>query len=283
MKPHLLGIDIGSTMVKAALFDGRGAELAVTARKIEHASPQPGWDEIDMHRLWSHTCGVIKEALRQSSVDLATIAAVTCTGFGNGLFLVDQAGQPVRAGIGSGDSRAIEYIQHWEDETLDRLLPKTMQRLWPGQPNALLAWLKEYEPQALQKAKWLFMVKDFIRFRLTGRAAAEITDLSGTSLIDVGRGCHDPEILAAWGLADLESIMPAIVQSADLCGTITSQAAAQTGLAQGTPVASGMFDIGQSPGCEYFGIVATAGHVDKTGAREVGDFGGRPAGEAEAD
>ncbi len=243
MKPNLLGIDVGSTMVKAAVFDGSGTELAVAARKIEHNAPLPGWDEIDMRRLWDDTCGVVKEVIQKTSVDPATIDAVTCTGFGNGLFLVDEAGQPVRAGIGSGDSRAVEYIQRWDGEILDRLLPKTMQRLWPGQPNSLLAWLKEHEPEVLQKAKWLFMVKDFIRFRLTGRAAAEITDLSGTSLIDVGRGCHDSEILEAWGLADLESIMPPIVQSAKLCGEITHEAAQQTGLDEGTPVAGGMFDI----------------------------------------
>ena len=71
----------------------------------------------------------------------------------------------------------------------------------------------------------------------------EITDLSGTSMIDVGRGCYDSDVLAAWGLDELQPMMPPIVQSAKLCGTITPDVALQTGLAEGTPVAGGMFDI----------------------------------------
>lgn len=240
---YLLGIDIGSTMVKAALVDVRGRELAVAARKVEHTARQPGWDEVDMDTLWQDTADVIRETLEKASVPPDSIAAVTCTGHGNGLFLVDASGNPVRAGIGSGDSRAASYVERWDRECLDRLLPKIMQRLWPAQPNALLAWLKDHEPEAVRNARWLFMVKDFIRFRLTGQAAMEITDLTGTSLIDVGRGGYDLEVLDAWGLTDLDRIMPPIVQSAELCGTITPEAARETGLAAGTPVAGGMFDI----------------------------------------
>ena len=243
MKPYLLGIDVGSTMVKAAVFDGRGVELAVASRKVERISSRPGWSEVDMDRLWLDTCGVVKTAMDNGTIDPDSIAVVTCTGHGNGLYLVDADGRPVRAGIGGGDARAVEYIKRWETDTFERVLPKTMQQLWPGQPNAILAWLKDHEPEPLQKARWMFMVKDFTRFRLTGEAAMEITDLSGTSLIDVGHGCYDAEVLQAWGLADLQSIMPPIVRSADLCGTVTSRAADETGLAKGTPVAGGLFDI----------------------------------------
>ena len=243
MKSNLLGIDVGSTMVKAAVFDQNGTEWAVAARKVEHTAAEPGWSEVDMDRLWLDTCDVIKAVLRDGNIEPDSIAAVTCTGHGNGLYLVDAEGRPVRAGIGGGDARAAKYIERWQGETHDRVLPKTMQSLWPGQPNAILAWLGDHEPESLQKAKWIFMVKDYTRFRLTGEAAMEISDLSGTSLIDVGGGCYDPEVLDAWGLADLESIMPPIVQSADVCGAVTAQAAEETGLAEGTPVAGGLFDI----------------------------------------
>ncbi len=243
MKTNLLGIDLGSTMVKAAVFDQSGAELAVAARKVEHVSSRPGWSEVDMDRLWLDTCGVIRETLGEGAIDAESIAAVTCTGHGNGLYLVDAEGRPVRAGIGGGDARAVEYVRRWEGRTHARVLPKIMQSLWPGQPNAILAWMKDHEPESLAKARWMFLVKDYARFRLTGRAAIEITDLSGTSLIDVGRGEVDAEVLDAWGLADLRSILPPIVQSAEVCGTVTAQAAEETGLAEGTPVAGGLFDI----------------------------------------
>ena len=194
------------------MFDSDGTEWAVAARKVEHTATEPGWSEVDMDRLWLDTCDVIQAALRDGNVEPDAIAAVTCTGHGNGLYLVDADGRPVRAGIGGGDARAADYIERWAEDVHERVLPKTMQSLWPGQPNAILAWLKDHEPESLNRAKWLFMVKDYTRFRLTGEAAAEISDLSGTSLIDVGRGEYDPELLDIWGLADLRPIMPPIVQ-----------------------------------------------------------------------
>ncbi|WP_258962855.1 FGGY family carbohydrate kinase, partial [Klebsiella pneumoniae] len=99
------------------------------------------------------------------------------------LYLVDEEGHPVRNGIISTDSRAKEYVERWQrsPEFLTDILPKTMQSIWAGQPVALLAWLKDFEPETLQKARYIFMVKDLIRFYLTGEAFLELTDISGTN------------------------------------------------------------------------------------------------------
>jgi len=241
---YLLGIDCGSTMVKAALFDTEGKEHAVASRKVEHIYLHPGWTENDMNALWNGVCEVIQEVLKQSGIDPKQIASVTCAGHGNGLYLVAKDGTPARNGIISSDGRARKYIEQWtQEKVLDRILPKTMQSLWAAQPNALLRWLAENEPETLDRTQYLFMCKDFIRYRLTGKAYMELTDMSGTSLIDVGNACYDDEVLETWGLSPWKRIMPPLKRSADICGTITAEASARTGLAEGTPVAGGMFDI----------------------------------------
>jgi len=240
----LLGIDCGSTMVKAAVFDAAGREHAVASRKVTHIYLHPGWTENDMNALWNGVCEVIREVLACSGVSPREIACVTCTGHGNGLYLVADDGTPARNGVISSDARAREYIEQWtRDDVLARILPKTMQSLWPAQPNALLRWLADHEPETMARAKWLFMCKDFVRFKLTGEAYMELTDMSGTSLIDVGKACYDDEVLETWGLLPWKHIMPPLKRSAEICGTITPEASRLTGLPEGVPVAGGMFDI----------------------------------------
>ncbi len=244
MAEYLLGIDNGGTVSKAALFTLDGKEVAVATRKVEALSPQPGWDEKDAEKMWAATAEAIKEVIGSAGVDPSAIAAVACTGHGNGLYLVDEKGTPVRNAIGSADSRARAYSDQWAaDGVGDAIRPKTMQAIWPAQPNALLAWVRDNEPETLAKTKWVLMCKDFIRMRLTGEAYAELTDFSGTSLMNVGTGQYDPDVLAAFGIPGMQKYLPPLRNSADLCGSITAAAAAVTGLAEGTPVAGGMFDI----------------------------------------
>jgi L-xylulokinase len=244
MARYLLGTDNGCTVAKAALFALDGRQLAVASRKVAQLTPQPGWFEMDMNRSWEATAEAIREVLQKSGVAPRDIAGVASAGHGNGLYLVDQQGRPVRNAISSTDGRAREYVARWLAAGVHRtVLPLTMQCLWAAQPNALLAWLRDHEPQTLKQAVWILMCKDYIRYRLTGRIQAELTDMSGTSLMNVGTGQYDDRVLQAFGLAELRHLLPPLVRSAEVCGQVTPEAAAQTGLAAGTPVAGGMFDI----------------------------------------
>ena len=101
----------------------------------------------------------------------------------------------------------------------------------------------EHEPETLKQAAWVLMCKDFIHARLTGEIRAELTDMSGTSLMNVGTGRYDDAVLAAFGIPYVRDLLPPLVGTADVCGRVTADAAAETGLAAGTPVAGGMFDI----------------------------------------
>lgn len=241
---YLLGTDNGGTVAKAALFATDGREIAVAARKTEMSSPKPGHTQRDTEDLWQATADAIRTVIDQSRIDPKHIAAVACAGHGNGLYLVDQQGIPVRPGIISTDTRAKRYVARWIEQGVDRsVLPKTMQSLWAAQPNALLAWLRDNEPEVVRRAGWALMCKDYIRFRLTGRFHAELTDYSGTSLINVATGQYDTEVLEAFGIAEMRDLLPPLVRSEEICGQVTAAAADATGLAEGTPVAGGLFDI----------------------------------------
>ena len=241
---YLLGIDNGGTMSKAALFDTSGRELACASRKVVHLEPHPGWSERDSGVMWSDTADAIREVIEASGVDAADIVGVACTGHGNGLYLVDDHGDPVRNGINSMDARAASYIEEWVAAGVDaQVLPMTTQCLWPAQPNALLAWLRDHESATMARAAWVLFAKDFIRTQLTGEIWMERTDMSGSSLMNVVTGEYDDAVLEAFGLLDLKPLLPPLRHTHDICGAVTAEAAARTGLAEGTPVAGGLFDI----------------------------------------
>jgi L-xylulokinase len=244
MPKYLLGTDNGGTIAKAALFTLDGREVAVASRKTEMLSPCPGQTERDMEALWRATAESIAEVLAEAQASPADVACVACTGHGNGLYLVDAEGRPVRSGIISPDTRAKDYVARWYAEGVaERVRPHTMQSLWPGQPNALLAWLRDHEPETLRRAAWALMCKDFIRLRLTGEVYGELTDMSGTSLMSVRDAVYRDDVLAAFGLEDFARLLPPLCNSEAICGKVTAEAARQTGLAEGTPVAGGLFDI----------------------------------------
>ena len=244
MAEYLLGIDNGGTAAKAALFATDGKEIAVAGRTLDMVSPKPGHTERDMNDVWTATADAIREVLAEAKVDPKDIIGIATAGHGNGLYLVDKQGEPVYNAIISTGSRAKDYIAEWAEKGIDeKVLPKTMQSIWPAQPNALLAWLRDNEPEVMKKAGWALMCKDYIRFRLTGEFYAELTDYSGTSLMDVGTGEYDDEVLEAFGIGEMRDLLPPIKRSEDICGSVTAEAAAQTGLTEGTPVAGGLFDI----------------------------------------
>ena len=241
---YVLGLDNGGTMTKAALFEETGREVAVASRETPLATPQAGWNERDMEELWQANVACIREILTVSGVAAEQIAGVGCTGHGKGLYLWGKNGAPAYAGIASTDRRAEAVVARWEaDGTAAQARKQTLQPVIACQPVALLRWLKEQKPAVLANVQWIFECKDYVRFRLTGCAMAEKTDYSGTSLMDLRTGRFDKALLRLFGLEELYPCLPPLCNAWDVCGRITAEAAARTGLREGTPVSGGMFDI----------------------------------------
>lgn len=244
MNKFFLGIDNGGTVCKAAVYGSDGTVMSIASRKVDIIYPEYGHTEKDMSVFRESNIAVIKEAFESSGVDAADIAGISQTGYGNGIYLAGDDGELLYNGIMSTDSRAESYVRQWhKDGTFERVNKKTLQSLWSGQPAALLRWFKDNRPEIIEKTKWIFMCKDYVRFLLTGEAYSEITDYSGTSLLNLKTGNFDLELLEEFGLSDIYTKLPPLKKSTDNCGFLKDDVAEETGLAAGTPVAAGLFDI----------------------------------------
>jgi L-xylulokinase len=247
MGQYLLGIDNGSTVSKAALFDLQGREIAVASCKAETEYPHPGWTERDMEMLWQSTASAIREVLAKSGAKPEEIAGIGNTGHGNGVYLLDKQGRPLRSGIQSMDSRAADVVNQWNQSDLHaKVFPFTIQSFWPAQPNAILVWLKRQEPHNYERLGAILMVKDYIKYRLTGEITTDYTDMSATSLMDVRNRCYSRELMDLYDLSEAYDALPPLKQGSEVIGQVTSAAALETGLKAGTPVVGGLFDVDAS-------------------------------------
>lgn len=244
MKKYLLGIDNGGTFTKTVIFDVQGKEIARASGQIPMITPKAQYTERDMDYLWNENARTIKKAIEKAQIDPNDIKGVSFSGHGKGIYLWGVDGKPAYNGIMSTDGRAFEYPLRWqEDGTSDKLFAKTYQKVLTCQPVSLLKWFQEKDPQVLANTKWIFGIKDYIRFRLTGEANAEITDASGSNLVNLKTASYDKEILDLLGLQEIGDKLPPLKYSCELCGYVTEEASKATGLAAGTPCAAGMFDI----------------------------------------
>jgi L-xylulokinase len=155
-----------------------------------------------------------------------------------------RGGHPAYNGIISTDNRAWQYPEKWKlDGVFDSQYPKLCQQLMACQQISLLAWMKDHDRQVFDSIERVFSVKDYIRFKLTGEAWSEATDISGSGLMNVRDAKFDRDMLGAFGLEEVYDMLAPLRYSSDICGEVTAEAARLTGLAEGTPVARGMFDI----------------------------------------
>ena len=244
MGKYAIGLDNGGTIIKAAIFDMTGKEHGVATESTKLLTPRPGHTERDMEELWLQNCACIKAVLKETKVSPDDIIGVAVCGHGKGLYLWGKDDKPAYNGIISTDNRAWQYPEKWKkDGTFDKLYPRLCQQVMASQQASLLAWMKDHERAVYDNIKWEFPVKDYIRYKLTGEAFCEATDISGSSLMNVRDARFDKDLLETFGIGEVYDMLTPLRYSADHCGSITKEAANLTGLKEGTPVAGGMFDI----------------------------------------
>jgi len=242
-KRHIIAFDAGGTAVKAAVYDERGAELAVAGATMAPLHPAPGWLERDPESMWAAICGASRQALGKAGVAPSSVAVVGLTGYGNGLFLLDRQGKPTRNAVLSPDLRAQAIVADWRASGVeDALLPLIHHRQWPGKPAPLIAWLAAHEPETLARAAHAMFCKDYLRFRLTGGLGLEISELSSGGLADQAKRRFEPAILDRLGLGAYARLYGDSVEPLTLFGAVSEAAAAETGLVAGTPVSAGYAD-----------------------------------------
>nr|WP_298681631.1 FGGY-family carbohydrate kinase [uncultured Dongia sp.] len=239
---YLLGLDAGNTVIKAVLFDGEGRQCAMHALDGHSSAPRPGYVERDLDELWANAGTAIRACIEKAGIDPRQIDGIGCAGHGNGLYLLDRDGAPV-LGVQSLDSRAAGLATELTAAAGDSFQDICLQKPWPSQTPTLLAWVKRHAPDLYGRTATALLCKDFITFRLTGERVSDISDMSGCGLLRLPEGRYDDELLALYGLADARHMLPRLADPAEIVGWVTAQAAAQTGLAEGTPVVAGYFDV----------------------------------------
>ncbi len=241
---YLLGIDNGNTVSKAALFSVEGSEIAVASCGAETVYPHPGWTERSMESLWASTAQAIRTVIEQAGIDPHAIIGIGNTGHGNGLYVVGKDGQPIRNGIQSLDTRADALLRERVGRGIqERAFPHILQEFWPAQPNALLPWLKHNEPETYERIGTILLCKDYVKYRLTGELTSDYTDMSGTCLLDTPKRAYSHELLDWYDIPEMWDALPRLAESTEIIGRVTHEAVAATGLAAGTPVVGGLFDV----------------------------------------
>ncbi|RVC74755.1 carbohydrate kinase [Mesorhizobium sp. M4A.F.Ca.ET.022.05.2.1] len=239
---YLLGLDAGNTIIKAVLFDLAGRQVAMHTVAGRSHTPQPGYVERDLGDMWAAARDAIRRCIAQAGIDARQIAAVGCAGHGNGLYLIDRAGTPL-IGIQSLDTRAAGMAAELASRNAGALHAICLQKPWPAQTPTLLAWVKQHEPDLYAATGTAMLCKDFIAFCLTGEQVSDVSDMSGCGLVRMPEGIYDGELLALYGIEDAQAKLPRLLDSADIAGAVTASAADETGLAEGTPVIAGYFDV----------------------------------------
>jgi xylulokinase len=234
-KPFLLAIDVGTSALKAVLYTGDGRVLISATRRYETYVPQPGWAEADPHDWWEALAAALAE-LQAANFDLGRVQVIGLTGQMHTAVLLDGAGQPLSPTLLWLDRRAAaETI-----ELQERLgLP-------PSQLNSTytlpkLLWLARHRPQVLAQTRTLLWPKDYLRYRLTGRPATDVTEAGGAALLDYDRQSWAVDRLALTGLDP--SVLPPLRPAGDDAGPLLPDVAAKLGLSPTARVIIGAGDV----------------------------------------
>ena len=211
--PSLLGIDSGLTVTKAVLFDIDGTPLSVARRRVTQSFPQPRHVERDMDEFWNATADAIAEAIAKSGRPASDILAIATTAHGDGIYMLDKDARPLGKGILSLDSRAVDVAERWvSGPVAEQSIAITGQLPHASAPSAILAWVKENEPERYGRIGHVVACKDWLRFCLTGEVGTDRTEAS-TSFTDVNTQDYSREALALFGLEALWDALPPMSRS----------------------------------------------------------------------
>jgi xylulokinase len=251
---YYLGIDVGTGGTRALLADERGkVRHAFTAPHEEILMEQPLWAEQRPENWWDAAQQAIRGVLAQANAAGPEIRGVGLSGQMHGLVLLDAADEVIRPALIWCDQRSQAQV-----DSINRIAGKetvlacTANPVLTGFTLPKLLWVRDHEPARFARVRRMLLPKDYVRFRLTGEYATDVSDASGTALFDVVHRRWSEELIARLGLD--RSILPSVAESSCVTAQISPAAARSTGLASGTPVVAGAGD--QAASAMGNGIVA---------------------------
>jgi xylulokinase len=263
--PVHLGIDLGTSSVKASLVDRTGRLGPVVRREYAVACPAPGAAETDPEAWWEATVGAVRELLGGAAGPLA-VASIGLSGQMHGLVLTDADGGAIRPAVLWADSRSGEVLDRYA------ALPADARRrlgnpVVAGMAGPSLLWLQRHEREAVAAARWALQPKDWLRARLTGAVATEPTDASATLLWDCTTDGWDLAVAEALGVP--AALLAPVAETLTVAGGLTAAAASALGLPSGTPVGHGAGDCAAALAGTGLGSVGTVQLTLGTGGQVI--------------
>ncbi len=250
---YLIGFDIGTTSTRCILVDQTGKLIASATKEYPMDTPKPGWAEQHPDSWWEASMDTIKSVLKESKVIPSKIAAIGLSGQMHGSVFLDKAGKVIRPALLWCDQRTAGQCQTIYDifGGQEQFIKLSYNKALTGFTAPKILWLREVEEDNYRKTTQILLPKDYIRYKLSGTYATEVSDASGTILMDIKERTWSEEIIK--GLDIDKNILPPVYESAKVSSYVSKEAAALTGLTQGTPIVGGAGD--QAGGAVGSGIV----------------------------
>lgn len=249
---YLLGLDVGTTGAKAVLIAEDGRVLASATTEYPMSTPKPLWAEQNPEDWWRATQQSFRKVLSAANIKPTEVKGVGLTGQMHGLVLLGKNGEVLRPCIMWNDQRTASQCKTITDNVgAKRVLKLTGNPVLAGFTAPKIVWVREHEPDIYGKAAQVLLPKDYIRYRLTGDYATEVSDASGTSLLAVKQRDWSEEMLAELDIPP--DWMPKVYESPEITGQVSKEGADATGLKAGTPVVGGGGD--QAAGAVGNGVV----------------------------
>ncbi|GGO65303.1 FGGY-family carbohydrate kinase [Nonomuraea cavernae] len=233
-------VDAGTTVVKAVGYDEAGAEVAVARHQTGVSRPAPGWAEQDMTTVWDAVARTVRDVAARTEGPIDFLAV---TAQGDGVWLVDPAGEPTGNAILWNDGRAAATVDAWaRSGVAERAFRLNGNVSASGLPHAILSWLREHDPDRLDRSAAGLTCGGWIFSRLTGEIATDESDASAP-FMDLRTRAYSPELMAMYGLEWAERLLPEPRDDTRRVAALTTGAAESLGLPAGTPVVMAPYDI----------------------------------------
>lgn len=240
--PLVIGLDAGTSAIKAVVFDATGQEIASASRRNHWTAGPRGAATQDMRRTFADVCAVITELTERVPGLADRVVGLGVTGQGDGCWLIDAAGEPVGDGLLWLDTRAADWVARKSGTPEDLVrFQATGTGLTACQQGPQLKWLAAHEPEKIAAAQTAFHCKDYLYFRLTGARVSDPCEAS-FSFGDFRTRTYADRVLDALDLGPLKRLLPPLVDGTVETHRLSAQAAKLTGLNAGTPVALGYLD-----------------------------------------
>jgi xylulokinase len=249
---YLLGIDIGTSSVKTLVLEvDTTRALASAGQEYPIFQPQPGYAEQNPDDWWRAAVQTVHKAVAVAAIDPSAIRGIGFSGQMHGGVCLDSAAKPLRPAIIWADTRSTAQVA----DIRNRATAQELAQHAPGAPAAgfmaaTLMWLKHHEPDTLAKTRAFILPKDYVRLRMTGEIATDISDAAGTWLLDIASGQWSDWLLNLCGLEN--RYLPPILASMEIAGPLLPSAADELGIPPGIPVIAGCAD--QPAVCMAYGL-----------------------------